>query len=62
LYGFHIYVDSVVVPCIGSESIGYDRRKDSVEIEEEEDGEDTAQGHKDEEFAIGLLQSDVNQK
>lgn len=49
--GPHIDVYTVPVPGPCSDTVGDDGCEDPVEVEEEEDGEDAAQGHEDEELA-----------
>lgn len=48
----HIDVYAVPVPGPCSDAVGNDGCEDPVEVEEEEDGEDAAQGHEDEELVI----------
>lgn len=40
----YVYVDSVVMPGIGTDGIGYEGRKQPVEIEEEEESAITSNG------------------
>lgn len=41
----YVYVDSVVMPGIGTDGIGYEGRKQPVEIEEEEESAITSTVH-----------------